>query len=272
MEIDGNGIDLARTFSCGQAFRWKQYDGMWFGCALGEAVCIEPRGSSLYLSCGEAQLPYWIRYLGLDRNYDELYHLLLADERTAPCMEYSKGIRVLRQEPYEALISFIISQNNNVKRIAGIIERLCAAYGQPKTHCGVDYYAFPTAEALSAAAKSDLERLGAGYRAQYIIDAAQASLCYDFDALRTLDFAEAKNTLMLFSGVGPKVADCVLLFGLGFDEAFPADVWINRAAKHLYPEEESKQACTLSARRFGSWAGAAQQYLFHYARLTGLGK
>jgi N-glycosylase/DNA lyase len=272
MILTANHFNLERTLNCGQAFRWKlQEDGWWFGVALDKPLFIRQQGDVLELLSTCEDEAFWSDYFSLDRNYGEVEAMLSADPKTAPAIECSGGMRILRQDPYETLISFIISQNNNVKRICGIVERLCEAYGEKGVFLGREYYAFPTSGALSSATVQDLEMLGAGYRAPYILDCAKKIRDgYDLKGLRDLSFAQAKRELMTFKGVGPKVAECAMLFSLGFDTAFPVDVWVKRISAWLYPGENGRAAAKAAAERFGSWAGAAQQYLFHYARTVGL--
>ncbi|MGI6192449.1 MAG: DNA-3-methyladenine glycosylase family protein [Christensenellales bacterium] len=263
---------LERTLACGQAFRWKPHkDGWWFGVALDKPLLIRQEGNTLELSSTCEDEAFWSDYFSLDRDYGEVEAMLCADPQTAPAIECSSGMRILRQDPYETLISFVLSQNNNVKRISGIIEKLCQTYGEKGIFQGIEYRAFPASEALSKATVRELEQLGTGYRAPYIIDCAQKVRDgYDLAALQNLPFEQAKKELMTFKGVGPKVAECVMLFSLGFDTAFPVDVWVKRISAWLYPGENGRQAAKAAAERFGSWAGAAQQYLFHYARTVGL--
>ena len=173
---------------------------------------------------------------------------------------YAPGIRILRQEPWEALCSFIISQNNNIPRIKGIIERLCGLSGQPIL-CGAEtVYAFPTAEQLAACTPEDLVPVRAGFRAKYLLDAARrvSTGQLDLNALYTASLEDARSALMTIHGVGPKVADCVLLYGLHHTCCFPMDVWMKRAVQLLPGISPESLGCT---------AGIAQQYLFHYARM-----
>ncbi len=272
MILTANHFNLERTLNCGQAFRWKpQKDGCWFGVALDRPLLIRQFGDTLDLSASVEDREFWRGYFALDRDYGEVEALLASDPQTAPAIDCSGGMRILRQHPYEALISFVVSQNNNVKRITGIIEGLCAAYGEKGRHMGMDYCAFPKSEALAKATVKELELLGTGYRAPYIIHCAQRIRDgYDLDGLRALSFEQAKKELMGLKGVGPKVAECVMLFSLGFDAAFPVDVWVKRISAWLYPGKDGGVAAKAAAERFGCWAGAAQQYLFHYARTVGL--
>ena len=269
--LRAQGCDLAKTLSCGQAFRWQEKDGWWQGVVRDRPVRIRPVGKCLILCAPPKERAFWRRYFSLDRDYSEMEALLAADPKTAHCLPYSKGIRILRQDPYEALISFILSANNNVKRIAGIIERLCACLGREIEGPFGPCYAFPEPERLAGAEEAQLLACGAGYRAPYVIEsAARIASGFRIKTLARQPFEEARRALLNFPGVGPKVAECVMLFSLGFDQALPVDVWVRRISRFLYPGQEGKEAARAAALRFGPWAGAAQQYLFHYARQTGL--
>lgn len=258
-------LSLEQTLMCGQAFRWK-YEGNGFrGVALGRAVYAEQDGCGVTL-CGveEDSEKDFIRYFDLERDYGAIKKSYLSDPFLAEGMEYAGGIRVLRQPPFETLISFIISQNNNVKRISGIIERLCQAYGEPLG----GGYDFPAPEALARCCEQDFADCGAGYRAPYIAGASRmVTEGFDLDGLSGLPYEQAREQLQKLPGVGPKVADCVALYSLGFTQAFPADVWMKRVLKCVYGFKGSdKQMREFIGNKFGVNAGIAQQYLFHYAR------
>ena len=191
------------------------------------------------------------------------------------CIGSASGIRVFAQEPFETLITFIISANNNIGRIAGIVERLCALCGEKAEFDGKEYYLFPKPESIAALEESELVRIGSGYRAPYIKkSAAIIAGGYQLEKLRDMPLDIARKELLKFPGVGPKVADCVLLFGLGHTDAFPVDVWIGRAMSEIYFDGESPKKKQLEAaiRALGSESGIVQQYIFHYARQTALGK
>lgn len=273
IRVEAKGISLERTLLCGQAFRWRKHRDGFLGVVGSNPLFISQSDDTLELSCDETQVDFWYRYFALDRDYSQLEALLLSDCATAPCLDYSRGIRILRQEPFEALVSFILSANNNFSRICGIVENICRAFGESIEFEDGKLYTFPLPQILSEATAQDLVRLGAGYRAPYIVQTAKRiAEGYDLHTLKQLPFEQVKKELLSFSGVGPKVAECIMLFSLGFDEAFPVDVWVNRVVEYLYPGEDGHKAAKYAAERFDTWAGAAQQYLFHYARQVGLGK
>ena len=176
-------------------------------------------------------------------------------------MEYGDGIRILRQEPWEAVCSFIVSQNNNIPRIKKIIRTMSREWGEPISCGGETYYSFPSAKALADAGEEAIFALKTGFRAKYIYDAAcrAANGELDFDAIFSASPEDAEELLCKIKGVGPKVAACAMLFGFGKTEAFPVDVWIKRVLAKYYP-------AGLDVSALGSYAGFAQQYLFYYER------
>lgn len=256
-------LDLEQTLDCGQSFRWKkQDDGSFKGVAYNKSVVMDLQGEDLYIHNATVEdfSKIWKNYLDLDLDYGKIrkeiskIHPVLND-----ASKYAPGIRILQQEPYEALCTFIISQNNNIKRIKGIVERLCENFGE-KLPDGE--YAFPTAEKLAQLTEEDLAPLRAGFRNKYIIDGAKkvASGEVNLEICKTLPYEEARAELMKIKGVGVKVADCTLLFGMHRIEAFPIDVWMRRAMDKLFPN--------MNAEDFGEYAGIAQQYIFHYSRMN----
>jgi len=260
-------FSLAECVCCGQAFRWQPREGGYFGVALGRAVYAEQRGDTLYLTgVGQEDMPAFTRYFDLQRDYGAVKALYAHDKYLRQGMEYAPGLRVLRQPPFETLISFIISANNNVKRITGIVDAICRRFGEP---LGGGAYDFPTPEALAARTEEELKSCGAGYRARYIIETARmVADGFDLYAISRMPFEEARRALTALPGVGQKVADCVALYGMGFMESFPADVWMRRVlcAMYGYRGKNDKDMRAFVDDHFGACAGIAQQYLFHYAR------
>lgn len=253
-------FDLGQTLDCGQSFRWsKNADESFTGVAFSKVVTVSYEGTTLDIShSGEVDEKLWRRYFDLDLDYQSIKEKLSNMHPVlAQASSYAGGIRILFQDPFEALITFIISQNNNISRIKGIVKRLCEYFGE---HIEGDYYTFPTPERLSALTVDDLAPIKAGFRHRYIIDAAQkvASLEIDLEKLRTFPYEEAQKELMKIKGVGVKVADCVLLYGLHRLESFPLDVWMKRAMKVLFDDMKGDE--------FGQFGGIAQQYIFHYSR------
>ena len=263
IKIDGvRDLDLAQTLDCGQSFRWTENsDGSFSGVAFGKSVRVALEGENLFIynANSEDYKNIWFDYFDLGLDYGKIredvgkIHPVLND-----AAKYAPGIRILRQEPYEALCTFIISQNNNIKRIKGIVQRLCENFGE---EIEKDVFAFPTAEKMAALSAEDLAPLRAGFINRYLIDAAQkvAGGEVQLEKCRTLEYEEARKELMKITGVGVKVADCTLLFGMHRIEAFPVDVWMKRAMQKLFPD--------MSPEDFGEYAGIAQQYIFHYSRM-----
>lgn len=259
--IQNQNFDIRRTFLCGQCFRWSEDEnGAFSGIAGGKELTVTQSGSEITLhDIDEQDIPFWENYFDVGTDYAAYITMLSADETLKKACASAPGIRILRQEPFETLISFIISQNNNIPRISGIIGRLCENFGE-KTANG---RAFPTVEQLSGVTPEDLAPLRAGFRARYICDAVRrvGSGEVDFAEIDALPLAEAREKLKLITGVGDKVADCVLLFAFHKTDAFPKDVWVKRLMAEFYPD--GLPECTRGIE------GIAQQYLFDYVRNSG---
>lgn len=257
-------FDLPHSLDCGQAFRWEENgNGVWHGVAFGKYLELEKLNDGtvvLYNTAKEDFENIWRHYFDLDRDYDKIVEAISENETLKNAAEYAHGIRILNQEPWETLCSFIISQNNNIKRIKGIISRLCENFGEDKD----GFYTFPAAEKIAGLTLEDLSVLRSGFRAKYILDAANkvASGEIRLERLKEISTDEARDELMKIKGVGPKVADCVLLFALEHADAFPKDVWIKRAMETLFGGELPDCA--------KPYAGIAQQYIFFFARDTKL--
>ena len=252
-------FNLKQTLECGQCFRFTENDeGAFCGVALGRELKFRVQDEMLYINCEQEFADKLVApYLNFDEDYDAINSILAEDKTLKSAIEYAGGIRILRQEPWETLCSFIISQNNNIKRISGIIDRLCENFGED---IGGGMFSFPSAERLSSLTVEDLAPLRSGFRAKYIIDAAKKVYSgeVNFEEIEKADLDDARDMLMQINGVGPKVADCVLLFGFHKLDAFPKDVWIKRIMENYYP-----QGLPEFAVKYG---GIAQQYLFHYIR------
>ena len=245
------GLELDSTLDCGQCFRWSRTPAGWAGVVDGRSVLARMEGDTLLLEGpDETERDFWSRYFALDVDYPALLARYQAGNRQlAACVAENPGIRVLRQPFFETLCTFILSQNNNIPRIRGLVERLCALCGSPLEN---GQHAFPTPEQLAT--------LRAGWRADYLADATQKVLgpLPGPEALTALPLADAQAALMTIHGVGPKVADCTLLYGLGRWDAFPLDVWMKRAMAQLFPR--GIPVCCRGTQ------GIAQQFIFAYAR------
>ena len=249
MEVES----LGQTLDCGQCFRWRRGpDGAWEGAAGARFVRITAENLGSVLADG-----FWGNYFDMERDYGAIREELCArDPMLEKAAGYAPEIRILNQDPWEALVSFLLSQCNNIKRIKGIVARLCRRCGEPVQ----GGFSFPGPQAVAALSEEDLRALGCGYRAGYLLEASRkaAEGALDFGALRRMPLPEARGALTRLSGVGPKVADCELLYGLHRLDAFPTDVWMKRAMKTLFPGRKPEE--------FGEYAGIAQQYIFHYSR------
>ncbi len=251
-------FDLALCLDCGQAFRWTNKGNIWEGVAYGKYLKIEQtEGEIVFYNCTEEDFKaIWSSYFDLDCDYERILSSY-DDEHLKTAVTEFPGIRILRQEPWEALCSFIISQNNNIPRIKGIIERLCEEFGEGES----GKKSFPTAEMLSKLTVDDLAPLRAGFRAKYIIDAARkvASGEVNFAKINENLIEFGREELQKIKGVGAKVAECTLLYGFHKIEAFPIDVWVKRIMSEMYPN--GLPECTKGTE------GIAQQYLFHWRRM-----
>ena len=256
-------LDITKTFECGQCFRWNaDAAGVYTGVALGHAARIWNEGGEVRIVSDGGD---WRDYFDLGTDYEAVSRGFLGvSEYMDRCVRFGRGIRILRQDRWEALCSFIISQCNNIPRIKGIVERLCENFGEPLEFEGRFFYTFPPAEKLAPLTPEDLAPLRCGYRAPYIIDAARlvAEGKLDLAGLSACGCGESLCALKSISGVGDKVANCANLFGLGHLEAFPIDVWMKRALREHFPAD-------FDPADFGPAAGLAQQYIFYYARSGG---
>lgn len=262
ISVEVGDFSLAQTIESGQCFRFEKLDENDYSLiALDTRLRLRQSGDKLFVQgCAEDDFARRFRgYFSLDDDYGEIKSLLAQDERLKTAISFAPGLRVLRQPLWETLCSFILSQNNNIKRIKGIIARLCRCFGDDLG----GFYSFPSAERLAALEPEALGELRCGFRDKYVVDAARRFANEDISehTLRAAPLGEARAQLTAIFGVGPKVADCVLLFGAARLDAFPRDVWVNRIMARLFPEGLPEFA--------KPYAGIAQQYLFHYARLSG---
>ena len=274
-------FNLKDIFECGQCFRWnEQEDGSYTGIWKENVVNIKKEREDFVFTgiCENNNLEEEIqKYFDLDRNYEEIKkELSKKDEYMKTSIAYGKGIRILNQDLWETIISFIISANNNIPRIKGIIERLSKAYGKEIEWKGKTYYTFPTPEELKDVTVKEYRDLGLGFRDIRIYETTKMILDGKVN-LKELkenpNTMEVREKLLTLSGVGPKVADCILLFSdLKRLEVFPIDVWVRRVMNDLYIQNEDetkvgkKQIQKIARENFGDLAGLAQQYLFYWRR------
>ena len=262
----GDDFDLKKIFECGQCFRWNAGpDGAYTGVAMGKAARIRRDGDNILITGTQRDVErIWHGYFDLDRDYRALRQSVCLDEYMKSASDYGAGIRILNQDRWETLCSFIISQCNNIPRIKKIVETLCRGFGDPVELEGETFYTFPDAGKIAALEPEDLAPLRCGYRAPYIVAAARAvdSGALDLEALSKTDLATAKKALTALPGIGEKVANCVILFSLRIGSAFPIDVWMKKAIAQHYPEGFDPAV-------FGENAGLAQQYMFYFQRENG---
>ena len=278
---DQPDFEPEHIFDCGQCFRFNRNpDGSYTGTAFGKTTRISKAGGDVILhnTTPEDFVSTWYNYLDLGYDYGAAKRALTSDGD--PVMEeavqYGSGIRILNQQLWETVISFIISASNNIPRIKKIIELLCVNFGEPHEFEGNIRYSFPTPERIANVPFDALGVIRAGYRDKYIHECARqvASGRLDLESIRSLSTVAAKKVLMDIWGIGNKVSDCILLFGLGRRDAYPIDVWIKRVTEYCWfgGREQSIQALSEFAdKKFGALGGIAQQYLFFYAREKKIG-
>ena len=279
--IKSDIFELADIFDCGQCFRWnKEPDGSYTGVFDENVLNVSKKENTVTFKgiCNGDIEEICRNYFDLDRDYNDIRNKLSKiDENLKISVEYGKGIRILNQDLWETIISFIISANNNIPRIKGIIERLSKEYGKKITYEGKDYYTFPTPESLSKATVQDFRNLGLGFRDIRLYEATNMIINkeVDLEKLKDMNTLEAREELLKLSGVGPKVADCILLFSnLKRFDVFPIDVWVRRVMNELYIKKEDETKVTkkeiqkLADSKFGDMQGLAQQYLFYWKRET----
>lgn len=266
--------DLAATLTSGQVFRWQAREGAWEG-VIGKRwvrLCVRPEG--LHAETADPQTDWdWLRhYLQTDIDLDAVLRSFPDDAPMRQSVAACRGLRLLRQDPWECLASFILSSTKQIVQIQQIIGLLCQQYGEPLAAPGrPDLRTFPTPTALSSASENELRACKMGFRAPHLLAAARrvAEGRLDLASLPSLALEEARVRLIELSGVGPKIANCVLLFSFDFPQAFPVDVWVMKALRQLYFAKRRPRPQRLRefvATYFGPNAGYAQQYLFHYMR------
>lgn len=263
IEIENSDdFNIMQTLSCGQVFRFKVED---FGFKLyfkGEKATIYCQKNTTKIYCSNPKLMQ--NYLDLQTDYAKIKADLGGFEILKPAIKFGSGIRILKQDPLEMLISFIISANNNIPRIKSTIEKICEGYGTKKE----DYFAFPTLSQLKEIPLEFFRKCGCGYRSEYLVDTISKLENFNLDEIYNLDVVSARKKLMMLKGVGRKVADCVLLFGFSKTEVFPTDTWIEKVYKENYDKEmEAKKVSDFFSSLFGNLSGYAQQYLF-YERMS----
>ncbi|MGP1570091.1 MAG: DNA-3-methyladenine glycosylase family protein [Eubacteriales bacterium] len=282
-EFEVCDFDLRQIFECGQCFRWEaQKDGSYLGIVSSVAAKLSLEKSGKYsgkltidTQGAVSEKEFWEDYLDLLRDYTEIKReLSQSDEKISVAISFGEGIRILKQDVFETIISFIISQNSNIPRIKKCINAICEKFGkQIVSESGEIFYAFPSVEEMAKAGVEDLKALKLGYRAEYIASATDQIYqnMEEFSKLKIMEYGQAREFLLKLKGVGPKVADCILLFALGKFEAFPIDVWVKRVMHEIYgfDEKDLRSMSRYAKEKFKDKGGIAQQYLFYYMRSMG---
>ena len=285
MNLDACPFNLDATLCCGQVFRWNKRGEWWYG-VVGDRV-FKVRQAEKELEFANVDTGFIARYFSLDHDLRRIGEAIGKDENINAALREFWGLRMVRQEPWECLISFICATYKSVTAIKQMLLKLSAKFGEKLTYDGYDFYSFPKPEKL-AKATHDMAACGLGYRGRYVLETSKRVLSVDFDLedLKRLGYQEAREKLCELPGVGSKVADCVLLFSLGRLDAFPVDVWVKRIVLRHYAGYFSGAFVEKLSRRksfsnsdyerlsrfgreyFGEFAGYAQEYLYHYERFN----
>ncbi len=272
---DIKDFDATHIFECGQCFRWtREVDGSYTGVVMERVINIASDAEKAMVIIHNTNLEefrsIWFDYLDLGRDYGKIKHELSKEPILAEAISHGQGMRILKQSPWETLISFIVSANSNIPKISKSLNILSELYGSPIEYKGKIYYAFPTSTQLE---KVDLEGINlckAGFRCKYILDAVKKIQHgeINLEEISKMDILSARKELMKVNGVGPKVADCILLFSMGKYGAYPVDVWVKRVTEHYFLGKvvAIKDIQLFAEEKFGELAGFAQQYMFYYAR------
>lgn len=292
MDFDGaesieNGVkvrsvknfELPHVFDCGQCFRWnREANDSYIGVAQGMVIEVEKKKDDLYIyntSMKEFN-EIWVNYFDLHRDYSTIKETLSKDPLLQKAVDFGYGIRLLQQDEFELTVSFIISSNNRIPMIKRAIENISKKWGHEITYKGKKYYTFPTVQSLKNASEEDLQNCGVGFRAKYIADTVEKIYesnkeeykQFDLKAIKKLGDDDCHKALQNFMGIGPKVADCIMLFSMEKYTAFPVDVWVKKAMIYFYmaPDVSLKKIRDFGRDKFQDLSGFAQQYLFYYAR------
>ncbi|NOW88423.1 N-glycosylase/DNA lyase [Clostridium beijerinckii] len=284
-----SNFKLKHIFECGQIFRFEEVaENDFIVIAFGRLIEVKEDGNDviIYNSTKEDFQNIWLKYFDLDRDYSIIKDELSKDVLLKQSIEFGYGVRVLNQDPFEMLISFIISARNNIPSIKKTVNKISNKWGKEIIYKDKTYYAFPNIDEIKDATLEEIQETGASFRSKYIFDTIKnvynsksgkgnlktndtnEYIKYDLDYIKNLDDDECHNALQEFKGVGSKVADCIMLFSMEKTSAFPVDVWVKRAMIHFYGAEDASlnKIRIFGRNKFGKLAGFAQQYLFYYAR------
>ncbi len=286
MKLDGIPLNLDVTLCCGQVFRWDKKGEWWYGVVDGKVIKV--RQINAELEFANADPKFVENYFGLDDDLQKIRNSIGRDAHMRKALEKFWGLRIIRQDPWECLISYICATYKNIPAIKHMLLNLSSRFGEKTWLDGMEFFTFPTPEKLANVPAEDLVKCGLGYRAKYVQDTSKRIFENNFvlESLRQMPYTQAKKQISNFVGVGSKVADCVLLFSLGKTEAFPVDRWIERVILNYYVEKLSPELVQKLKKRkrltnsdyaglnifgreyFGEYAGYAQEYLYHYERMN----
>ena len=285
MKLDGVPLNLDATLCCGQVFRWTKKGDWWYGVADGKAIKV--RQVNTELEFANADPKFVENYFALDDDLEKIGANIDKDAHIKKALREFWGLRIIRQDPWECLISYICATYKNIPAIKHMLLSLSRRFGGKTMLDGMEFFTFPTPEKLANAAVKDLLECGLGYRAKYVQDTSKRIFenNFELERLRQMPYTQAKKQICNLTGVGPKVADCVLLFSLGKTEAFPVDRWVERVILNHYAEKLPLELAQKLQQReglnnsdyaklnffgreyFGEYAGYAQEYLYHYERV-----
>lgn len=272
-------FDVKKIFDCGQAFRFTcDENGIIKGVAHGRVLEMSCEDNILRINdCSSSEFEeIWHRYFAFDEDYVAIVKLINSDECMDSAIKRGRGIRLLKQDAWETMVSFILSQNSNIPRIRNMVESLCSRCGERILYKGEEHRAFPSPKNILDCGRDSLSSLRLGYRDEYVYAAAKAVYEGDilFEAFADMDFQSARGKLMSVKGIGGKVADCILLFAMSRYEACPHDVWIRRIFSEKYNIENitEQKGYAFASEKWGRYAGIAQQFLFYAEREYNLKK
>ncbi len=276
---DIRDFNITHIFECGQCFRWnREEDGSYTGVVKNKVInVLQQKNTVEFNNVNTDDFDIIKNYFDFDTDYETIKNTLNTDEIMAEAIKFGEGIRILNQEEWETMVSFMISANNRIPMIKKVIENLSVSFGDYiGNYRGKEYFSFPTAERLSAAPVERILECKAGFRAPRIKEAATRFL-YEKDKIyniKNMSYDEGLAYLKTYKGIGDKVANCILLFSMKHFDTFPVDVWVRRVMQTLYVSKETKDADIrkFAENKFGKYSGFAQQYLFYYARENGIGK
>ncbi len=258
---------------CGQSFRWVlEDDKSYTGVAMGRVINVNMEGNNVIFNNTDLDdfKNIWYDYFDFGRDYGKIKEKLSKDDVLKEAIKYGEGIRILNQDEWEILISFIISANNRIPMIKRAVNNISQRWGKHIFYNGKTYYSFPKPDVLANATADEIKECGTGFRAKYISETAKMVSKREVDlyGLKDIGYENARQELLKFPGVGPKVSDCILLFSMGYYKAFPVDVWVKRVMRHFYVAEDVslKKIEEFAQDRFKDLSGFAQEYLFYYAR------